>query len=143
MDWKEEVVVDGWKAGMPERLWSVSAKIRDAAIMDVHKACVTLRTMEKKFKRQLKFRSSKDHSHSIYIESQMLNCKMDGSVLALLFGTVTDRSVMQTERVKELLRVFESDVGVQYEVMTVRRFINMSVEIAARGHETQGRSCDE
>ena len=124
-------MVDGWKAGAPERLWSVSAKIRDAAIMDVHKACVALMAMEKKFKRQLKSRSSKDHGHSIYIESQMLNCKTDGSVLAPLFGTVTDRSVMQTERRKELLRVFESDVGVQYEMMTVRRFINMSVEIAA------------
>ena len=121
----------------------MSAKIRDAAIMDVHKACVALRAMEKKLKRQLKFRSSKYHSHSIYIESQMLNCKTDGSVLAPLFGTVTDRSVMQTERGKELLRVFESDVRVQYERLMDWRFICMPVEIAASGHETQGRSCGE
>ena len=29
---------DGWKTKAPERLWKVLAKIRDAAIMDVHKA---------------------------------------------------------------------------------------------------------
>ena len=51
------------------------AKIRDAAIMEMHKACVALNVKEKKFKRQLKFRSSKDHNHSINIESQALNCK--------------------------------------------------------------------
>ena len=83
----------------------VPVKIRDAAIMDVHKACVALKAKEKKFKRQLKFRSSKDHNHSINIESQALNCKTCDSVCAPLFGTVTDRSVMRTERGKELPKV--------------------------------------
>ena len=88
---------DGWKAKAPERLSKVLAKIRDTAIMDVHKACVALKAKVKKFKRQLKFRSSKDHNHSINIESQALNCKTCDSVCAPLFGTVTDRSVILTE----------------------------------------------
>jgi len=40
--------VDGWEVKAPERLWSVPAKIRDAAIMDVHKACAALKAKEKK-----------------------------------------------------------------------------------------------
>ena len=130
--------IDGWKAKAPERLWSVPAKIRDAAVLDVHKACMALKAKEKRFKRQLRFRTSKDHSHSIYVESQMLNCKTFSSVFSPLFGTVTDRRVMRTECGKELPKVFDSDVRVQYERLTDRFFICMSVEIAARKPETQG-----
>jgi len=136
---KREDGIDGWKAKAPERLWPVPAKIRDAAVLDVQKACVALKAKENKFKRKLKFRTSKDHSYSMYVESQMLNCKTAGSLCAPLFGTVTDRSVMRTERGKELPKVFESDVRVQYERLTDRFFICMTVEIAANVPETQGR----
>ena len=51
---------------------------------------------------------------------------------APLFGNVTDRSVMRTERGKELPKVLDSDVQVQYERLTGCFFIHMTVEIAAR-----------
>jgi len=74
---------DGWKLKAPERLWSVPAKIRDAALMDVHKACAALAAKERTLKRKLKFRTAKDRTQTIYIESQALNCKTTNSVFAL------------------------------------------------------------
>ena len=60
-----------------------------------------------------------------------------------LFGTVTDRSVMRTEHGKELPKVLDSGVQVQYERLTERFFICMTVEIAAIAPETQGCPSDE
>jgi len=134
--------IDGWKACAPTRLWAVPAKIRDEAVLDVHKACSALKAKERVFKRKLKFRTAKDYSQSIYIESQMLNCKTPSSVFASLFGTVNDRSAMLTESGKWLPDVFDRDVRVQYERLTKRFYVCMSVDIVdtARAPETQGCS---
>ena len=137
---------DHWKRQAPERLWAVPAKIRDAAVMDVQKACAALEAKEMTFKRQLKFRTSKDKSQSISIESIMLNCKTANSVFAPIFGTVEDRTVMRTEDGKMLPNVFESDVRVQRERLSGRFFICIPVEISTTpnreasesGPETQG-----
>jgi putative transposase len=50
---------------------------------------------------------------------------------------------MRTERGKELPKTFESDVRVKYERLTDRYFICMSVEIAVKAPETQGRPSGE
>ena len=140
---KQDNVVVPWKEKAPERLWSVPAKIRDAAVVDVHNACVALVAKERTLKRELKFRTLKDRSYSIRIESQALNCTTDRSDCAPLFGTISDRSVMKTEHGKQLPSVFETDVRVQYERLTDQYFICMTVEIPATGPETQGRQNGE
>ena len=110
--------------------------------MDVHKACCALKAKERTFKRDLKFRTKKDRTWSIYIESLMLNCKTQKSVLAPIFGTTTDHSVMRTEQPKTLPLVFNSDVRVQYERFAKRYFMCISIPIAknddAKTAETQG-----
>ena len=141
---------NGWERQAPERLWSVPAKLRDAAIVDVHKACATLVAKEGSLRRKLKFRRSKDRAQSIYVESQCLNCKKKTAAFAATFGTTSDRSTMRTESGKRLPLVFDSDVRVVYERFIDRFSICIPSKIVraapqqcgdATGPETQGPEC--
>ena len=130
-----------WEKVAPSRLWSVPAKIRDAAVMDAQKACVALAAKEGRLKRNLRFRTSKDARQSIYLESHQLNKKTMGSLYAPLFGCMSDRTTMRTEDGKVLSGEFPSDCRVTHERYTDRWFICMSVPL--RAPETQGRVAKE
>jgi len=133
-----------WERCAPERLRNVPYKVRDSALLDVCKACASLRAKEHTFKRDLRFRRSKDYHQSFAAEKAWLNCKTMSSNWAELFGTTSDRSTMRTEDGKTLPLVFEHDCRVMYERCTGSYFICIPRELDAWLPETQGRmSSDE
>jgi putative transposase len=131
--------VENWKVNAPERMRdSVPYEIRDSAAQDINKACAALKAKEKKFKRNLKFKRKKDARTSITLGSRQLNCKTDkGSVWPALFGTIKDRSAMQTEKGKSLPLIFEHDCRLVYD-RVINQFFICIPSAAVTRPDTQG-----
>ena len=129
---------NGWEAQAPKRLWPVPAKIRDAAVIDLHNACKALVAKENRMKRTFKLRCKKDLTWTMSIESAQINCKTKRHALAPLFGTVTDRSNMRVESSMPLPLVFIHDVRIQYERLTDTYYLCLPME-CPRPKDVQAR----
>jgi transposase len=127
-----------WDEKYP-RLRTVPPKVRDSALIDLHKACVTLWAKERCFRREMKFKTSKDRSQSMAIERAWLNCKTDRSVWSPLFGTIADRSAMRTEDGKTLPSTFEHDCRLVSERISGGFYLIVPTALKhVRRSETQG-----
>ena len=148
---------DVWRASAPERMHDVPYEIRDSAVQDVAKACVStiaaekrreaieqwgaaraleqgmvLKSKEPKPPWTLKFRRKKDLRWSVGLGKRQLNRKSatkstHSSVWASLFGTIKDRSAMATEQGCELPRVFRGDCRLLYERGTQAFYLCMPI----------------
>ena len=132
-----------WNKFSPDRLKSVPPKLRDSALIDLYKACKTLWAKEKCFKRDMKFRTSKDYKQSFAVEKTWLNCTTVRSMWAPLFGSPSDRTVMRTEDGKSLPKTFEHDCRVVRERLSGHFYLVIPTELDMLVPETQGPECME
>ena len=117
-----------WEEKAPTHLWKVPYMIRGSALLDVCKACAALKAKEKSVHRKLKHRSSSDRRQSVAVERAWVN-KPSRSILAGVFGTTSDRSVMKMEGGKHLPHVFKHDFRLGYERVTKRYYVSIPTDV--------------
>ena len=149
----KEDLENTWETQAPGRLWPVPAKIRTNIVLDIYKAVKAIKAKEQKAwemhgkpmsKERIKFkyRTKKDYSQTVRLESAQLNCATEASVFAPIFGTTKPygRHVMQTERGQTLPQFFTGDPTLQYVRLTGKYYlcVPMVLQVHGRLTETQG-----
>jgi len=123
----------------PVRMRDVPYTIRDSPLQDLLKAIKILQA--KGTLNKFKFRCKKDLTASVTIGARELNCKTTGGLIwPDFFGTVRDRSAMQTEKGKMLPLEFRHDTRLVYERCTGFFYlcVPLSVSTSDMQSETQG-----
>lgn len=153
-----------WQAEAPAWMRGVPYEVRDSAVRDMNKAAAAQRAKARKRvdkgskqgreqrqssaiagpsgkKIHFKYRRKKNLTESITLRKRQLNCKSArGEVWPALFGTIEDRSVMQTERGKSLPAEFPCDARLLYNRAIDRFYLCMPQPIVYKHQSIAGQA---
>jgi putative transposase len=125
------VTDEEWEKNAPPHLKKVPYKIRASALLDIPKACATLKAKEGSMHRTLKFRTERDHSYSVTLEHARLNTATNRSMWSPIFGTTKNRNVMAVESGKSLPAKFSHDCRLVYERLSQKFFLCIPESLVA------------